>query len=194
MHIGEISANPHEFLNKGYDICIYPKDMRNSEVIAKKIGEIDYMLVASPEYVTRNGQPQDLKHLLEHDCLVNITEPYWLFKGGERISIRVTSRFSSNSFFSLCTAALRGMGIAMLPRKVAMIEVAAGRLCPVLPQLSLEARPVYAAYAPGGAMPRKVRALVTFLTDWFASHTKASDAPGQVVKLFSEGRLSGLHR
>jgi DNA-binding transcriptional LysR family regulator len=194
MHIGEVSPNPHEFLTKGYDICIHPNDMRDSEVIAKKIGEIDYILVASPEYIAQRGQPSELKHLLEHDCLVNISEPYWSFKGGERISIRVTSRFSSNSFFSLCTASLSGLGIAMLPRKVAMMEIAAGRLCPVLPHLALEAKPVYAAYAPGGSMPRKVRALITHLTNWFAEHAKAPDRKGQVVELFSEGRLSGLHR
>lgn len=194
MHIGEVSPNPHEFLNKGYDICIFPKDMRDSEVVAKKIGEIDYILVASPDYVARNGQPRELKDLLEHDCLVNLTEPHWMFKGGERISIRVTSLFSSNSFFSLCTAALRGLGIAMLPRKIAMIEIEAGRLCHVLPHLDLEARPIHAAYAPGGAMPRKVRALINFLTEWFTIRTRAADNTGQIVKLFSEGRLSGLHR
>ncbi len=194
MHIGEVSPNPHEFLTKGYDICIHPNDMRDSEVIAKKIGELNYVLAASPEYLALRGQPTEPKHLLEHDCLVNLSEPYWLFKGGERISIRVTSRFSSNSFFSLCTAALSGFGIAMLPRKVAMVEIAAGRLCPVLPHLALEPKPIYAAYAPGGSMPRKVRALITYLTDWFVQLTKTPDSTGQVVQLFSEGRLSGLHR
>lgn len=194
IHISEMSANPHDFLSKGYDVCIYPKDMRDSEVIVKKIGEIDYILVASTKYIANNGHPRDLRHLLEYNCLVNLTEPCWLFKGGERVSLRVASRFSSNSFFSLCTAALKGMGIAMLPRKVAMIEVEAGRLSPVLSHLTLESRPVYAAYAPGGAMPRKVRLLINFLTEWFAVRSQNSfEDQGQVIKLFSEGRLSGLY-
>lgn len=194
LHIGEVSPNPHDFLAKGYDLCIQPNDMRDSDVIAKKVSEVKYILVASTEYLRERGDPKELKDLQNHDCLVRITDPVWSFANGERISMRVSKRFSSNSFFSLCTAALNGLGIAMLPRQVAAVEIDRGNLCQVLPNIELESKPLYAAYAPGGSMPRKIRALVGFMTDWFDERAQAPETSSQIIKLFDEGRKAHLSK
>ena len=45
---------------------------------------------------------------------------------------------ASNSFFSLCTASVRGLGIAMLPHRVAAQDFARGNLVQVLPTIALE--------------------------------------------------------
>lgn len=189
LHIGEISANPYDFLDKGYDICIQPNNIRDSDIMVKKIGEIGYALVAAPSYLAARGEPQTYKDLLDHDCLTQPGEPIWHVLDGEKVSLRVQSRFSSNSFLSLCTAAVGGLGIVMLPRRVAASDIERGALRQILPDVQLESRPLYAAYAPGGDVPKKVRVLITYLAEWCRARAQAQDDPGRVIRLYGETRV-----
>ncbi len=188
LDIGEISANPYDFLEKGYDICIQPNKIRDSEIVVKKIGEIHYALVASPSYLAERGEPQTYKELLDHDCLTQPGEPLWHVIDGEKVSLRVQARFTSNSFLSLCTAAVGGLGIVLLPYRVAAADMERGALKQILPDVQLESRPLYAAYAPGGDIPRKVRVLINFLSDWCRARAQELNNPGRMIKLYGETR------
>jgi DNA-binding transcriptional LysR family regulator len=188
LHIGEISLNPHEFLNRGFDLCIQPRRVRDSDIMVKKIGAIEYVLVASPDYLAERGVPATIGDLAQHDCLTKLAETQWLFGDGSRVDLKQPPRFASNSFFSLCTAAVRGLGIAMLPQRVAMLDLARGHLQQVLPAIALEEAPLYAAYAPGGNGPRKVRELVAFLGTWFKNRAQAPNEIGGTIQIYNDAR------
>lgn len=188
LHIGEISLNPHEFLSRGFDVCIQPRRVRDSDVMVKKIGGISYVLAAAPDYLERCGVPGSIADLAGHDCLTKLGETHWAFDDGTRVSLKQPPRFASNSFFSLCTASVRGLGIAMLPHRVAGFDLAKGSLVQVLPAISLEEAPLYAAYAPGGNVPRKVKALVAFLGTWFKNREQERDAIGGTIQIYHEAR------
>lgn len=190
LHIGEISLNPHEFLARGFDVCIQPRRVRDSDVIVKKIGGIAYVLAAAPDYLARRGDPAAVADLGGHDCLAKIGETHWTFADGTRVALPQPARFVSNSFFSLCTAAVRGLGIAMLPHRVAAIDIAKGNLRQVLPEVAIEEAPLYAAYAPGRNVPRKVRALVEFLGTWFKHRERMPADVGGAIQIYSEARDS----
>lgn len=183
LNIGEISANPYDFLDKGYDVCIQPNRIRNSEVMVKKIGDLPFVLAASPHYLAKRGEPATYRDLMDHDCLTHPSEPVWYFLEDEKVSLRVPSHFSSNSFLSLSIAAVAGLGVVMLPQRIAAADLANDNLKQILADVRLESRPLYAAYAPGGDVPRKVRCLVGFLTDWFRARSlpdaSASDLADQ---------------
>lgn len=186
LHIGEISLNPHEFLARGFDVCIQPRRVRDSDIMVKKIGGIAYVLVASPDYLAVHGAPATLADLTRHECLTKIAETHWVFADGTRAPLRQPARFASNSFFSLCTAAVRGLGIAMLPVRVASLDLAKGNLRQILPDIPLEEAPLYAAYAPGGNVPRKVRALIDFLAIWFRN--RAAEEVGGSIQIYHDAR------
>lgn len=192
LHIGEISLNPHEFLNRGFDVCIQPRRVRDSDIIVKKIGGIEYVLAASPDYLERCGEPATVAELSQHECLTKIAEAQWAFADGSRVTLNQPPRFASNSFFSLCTAAVRGLGIAMLPRRVASLDLAKGNLRQVLSQVALEEAPLFAAYAPGGNAPRKVRALVDFLGTWFKNRAQVPDEVGGTIRIYNEARETSV--
>lgn len=188
LHVGEISLNPHEFLARGFDVCIQPRRVRDSDIMVKKIGGIPYVLAAAPDYLAARGEPRSAADLAEHDCLTKIAENQWVFDDGSRANLKQPARFASNSFFSLCTAAVRGLGIAMLPHRVASLELAKGNLQQVLPGLVLEEAPLYAAYAPGGNVPRKVRALIDFLGAWFKARAQTPHEVGGAIQIYQEAR------
>lgn len=188
LHIGEISLNPHEFLNRGFDVCIQPRRVRDSDIMVKKIGAIAYVLVASPDYLAKRGEPASIVELAEHECLTKIAEAQWVFADGTRVALKQPARFASNSFFSLCTAAVRGLGIAMLPIRVAALDLERGSLRRVLPTVALEEAPLYAAYTPGGNVPRKVRALIDFLGIWFRNRANAPNQIGGTIDIYNSAR------
>jgi DNA-binding transcriptional LysR family regulator len=188
LHVGEISLNPHEFLNRGFDICIQPRRVRDSDIMIKKIGGIAYVLAASSDYLAKHGEPTVTADLCDHDCLTKLGEAHWVFDDGAKIALRQPPRFASNSYFSLCTAAIRGLGVAMLPRRVASLALARGALIRVLPDVTLEEAPLYAAYAPGGNVPKKVRTFVTFLGAWFRHRSRAPDEFGSSIQIYNEAR------
>lgn len=186
LNIGEVSGNPHEFLRRGFDVCIQPDEMRDSDVMVKRIGEIEYILVASPAYLSARGEPTTIGELGDHDCLTKLSESVWHFKGNEQVLFKTPSRYASNSFLSLCTAAVGGLGIALVPRRVAVMDMRDGNLKQVLCDKALESRPIYAAFAPGGEVPRKVRVMIDFLSEWFKRRSLVPDDPGRVIQMAGE--------
>jgi DNA-binding transcriptional LysR family regulator len=107
-------------------------------------------------------------------CLAKTTETSWHFANGERVVLRQPARFSSNSVFALREAAASGLGIAMLPQGIIQGTLAQGALVHILPQAPLATRPLYVAFPPGGDAPRKTRALISFLADWFKARGSAT--------------------
>ncbi|MBC2666016.1 LysR family transcriptional regulator [Novosphingobium flavum] len=170
LHFEEPSSNPHEFLAHGHDLCIQPNVLRDSSIMVKKIGRIEHLLVASPEYLAERGMPETAEDLARHDCLAKSTDATWLFTNGERVNLRLPSRFSSNSVFALREACVAGLGIAMLPKGIMRLPLVEDRLVPVLTDNPPAARPLYVAFPPGDA-PRRIKALVSFLADWFKQHS-----------------------
>jgi DNA-binding transcriptional LysR family regulator len=167
IHFEEPSSNPHEFLLQGYDLSIQPNTLRDSGIKVRKIGAIDHILATSPDYLARTGTPATVADLADHTCLGKTTDAQWTFANGERMTLRLPTRFSSNSVFALREAATVGLGIAMLPKGIIRQNLEEGGLVEVLPDLPLAQRPLYVAYPPGGDAPRKTRALISFLADWF---------------------------
>lgn len=174
IHFAEPSANPHEFLAMGYDVCIQPNTLRDSSIMVKKIGQIEHILATSPGYLAARGAPEAIADLVEHDCLAKTTDAAWSFDNGERLALRLPARFSSNSVFALREAAAAGLGIAMLPQGIIQGTLAQGALVHVLPAFPLASRPLYVAFPPGGDAPRKTRALISFLGDWFRQRGAAT--------------------
>lgn len=182
LSLGGVSSRTHEFLERGFDVCIQNNHVRDSQVRLKKITNVASRMVASPEYLQRRGEPAHPNELQQHDCVVEASEPLWRFAAGEqRLVIKPEPRFSSNSYTVLCSAALTGLGIAMLPEPLALPYIQHGKLQQVLGNFALDERPLYAAYAPSTQIPRKVRSLLNFLGEWFKTHPINGPLPQNLV-------------
>ena len=85
------------------------------------------------------------------------------------VTVKVTGTFSSNSALALRKAAIAGLGAALLPRYVVADDLASGILVTLFPRHRVAARPLIAVYPRAPETPLKVRAFVTFITEWLAS-------------------------
>jgi DNA-binding transcriptional LysR family regulator len=92
---------------------------------------------AAPDYLDRAGAPVHPSELSAHACLVAATRratklSNWHFqRGAERLSVRVRPRATALGW-QVRDLALRGLGIARLPRHLVEREIGDGRLSPVL--------------------------------------------------------------
>jgi DNA-binding transcriptional LysR family regulator len=171
LTLGGMNPKSYDFIDQGFDVAIHTRSIPNSRVKARRIASIRFVVCAAPAYLDRRRQPSVPKALAEHDCLVQPNDPIWAFgKGKVTAKIKIPKSFSSNSYLVLRTAALKGLGIALLPYRMVSEDLKQGTLVELLKGNPTAERPLYAAFAPGGSPPEKVHSLIAYLGEWFRKH------------------------
>lgn len=167
----------HGAIEATFDLILQTRRNPNASARAKQIARLGYVACASPDYLAATGTPRSPADLAAHRCLVHAEEKMWrFFQAGRTKRITVTPIFSSNSFEVLAKAALQGLGVALLPRRLVWLELDRRTLIPVLPKWRVPTRPLYAVYMRGGPPPRRVRLLLEHLTEWFGSDPRQDQA------------------
>ncbi len=162
-----------DLVEEGLDVAIRVGQLRDSSLVARKLGQSTVVVVASPNYLQRRGTPRDAQDLAEHDCLVytgNGIGELWRYDGpdGQR-GVRVKPRMLSNDGELLCGAAICGHGLTFLPSFLVADAVRAGLLRVVLSDIMRNELGIYAIYPQSRHLTPKVRALVDFLRKSFGS-------------------------
>lgn len=141
--------------------------LKDTSLVAQKLGSVPQLLVASPAYLAARGEPQSLEDLRGHDCLVNALKSptnFWNFTGPDgETAIRVTGSMRANFGEPLRHAALLGYGISMHPVYMVSGDIKANRLRPVLPAYQPTGLDIYAVYPSRHNLPSRVRLFLEFL-------------------------------
>lgn len=104
-----------DLIAEGFDCAIRLGHLQDSNLVARYIGPIHGIVVASPGYIDKHGAPKTIEDLLSHQALIRSTGS-WQFKDGENtVSVRPQGRFMADNSTVLVAAALAGVGIAYLP-------------------------------------------------------------------------------
>lgn len=150
--------------------------LKDTSLVAQKLGSVPQLLVASPNYLARKGQPRTLEDLTQHDCLVNALKSptsYWSFSGPEgSLRMRVSGAMRANFGEPLRHAALLGHGISMHPDYMVARDIGEGRLQVVLPAYAPIGLDIYAVYPSRHNMPGRVRLFLGFLRDEFKNSSR----------------------
>lgn len=110
-----------------------------SGYVAHRIPIAPIGFFASPDYLGRHGSPRTLAELASHRCLTaprQSGQAVWRLQGPDDVEeqVEVTGPFAASTTRALHSAALAGLGIALLPGAITAADVVAGRLVSVLPQ------------------------------------------------------------
>ena len=109
-----------DLATEGIDVAFRVGTTDMLSVKTRKLGEMQTMLVASPDYLARCGSPAAPENLAEHACIVdtNRRNPrrWVLRKDDAEVAISVEGRFLVNSARAACELATAGKGIVFLPR------------------------------------------------------------------------------
>lgn len=158
-----------DLVGEGLDVAIRIADLKDSSLIARRIGKVRRLLYASPDYLARNGRPRVTADLAAHSCLTILGARHWHFDrstGVERV--RVSGRLACDSIDGLHAACRAGLGVAMLSDWSAKADLETGRLEALELDASPHAPPVSAVYPAARVVAPKVRLFLSALSAAFA--------------------------
>lgn len=179
----EVSDRLVSLASEGFDVAIRHSDTLPDTHVALPLCATRALVVASPAYLSKYGQPQTPQALSEHQCLYyprGTEAPHWTFSrenDSERAVINVSGPFATNNSESIRDAALEGLGIALLPDFSAQSALADGRLVEVLPQwrtVGAFADRLYIVRPWSAQVPRAVNGFVHWLRDAFDRQRKSA--------------------
>jgi DNA-binding transcriptional LysR family regulator len=155
-----------DLIADGFDCAIRVGALRDSNLIARRVGQIRGKLVASPDYISRHGAPETPDDIAQHQALLG--SEAWRFVDGDRIvTAQPQGRFKADNGAALASAAAAGLGLAWLPDCVTHDYLETGALVPVMTRYPLPVGGVYVVRPPSPHQARKVRVLADFLVASF---------------------------
>jgi DNA-binding transcriptional LysR family regulator len=155
---------------EGFDLAIRLGDLPDSGLVARKLEDAELYLVASPEYLEREGIPNDLASLREHICIPFLMPSTgrvvpWLFREGQQdIDWTPTAEIEvTDDVLGVVSLAEQGMGICQTYDFIVHERIQRGLLVEILPQLRGRSRSFSVIYAPHRRLSAASRALIEVL-------------------------------
>lgn len=168
-----------EAFREGFDFVLRVGAPGDPGLVGRQLGTLRMMNCASPAYLKRHGVPQRLEdleqHLVVHYSSTLGTEPpsfEYPAAGGYR-EVPMRSAVTVNSVDAYTAACLAGLGIIQTPRASMHVHLAAGTLVEVLPALTCAPMPISLLHTHGRSVPRRVRAVMTWVTEVMAPYFEA---------------------
>ena len=159
-------------VDEGFDMAVRVGRPEDSSMITRKLCEVRILVVASPGWLERHGEPKVPEDLARLDCIAdsNFREPNrWPVRDatGTPGSVRIAGRIRYSNTEACLRAAEAGLGLACVPAFVAAEALRKKRVRHVLKAFEPEPYTVHAIYPQNRHLAGKVRALVDFLAKWY---------------------------
>lgn len=127
-----------DLVEEGYDLALrsHFSPLPDSGLVQRALQSQEVVLVASPGYLSAQGEPATPGDLARHDgLLVASRRPSWRLSGpqGEEAEVVPHARMAANESGVLLSAASAGVGIACLPVRMCEAAFGSGALRRVLP-------------------------------------------------------------
>ena len=159
----------------GVDLGIRITQMKDSTLIARKLGMSHRIVCCSPGYAEAYGLPHGIDGLAGHRC-IGYSNVYsgqlWQFEpvagSGQPRAIPVKASLIFNNGECMRDAAIAGLGLTLLPLFIVADALREGRLINAMPGDTPTPDTIYAMYPRRRYQPRKVRAVVEYLEASFA--------------------------
>lgn len=170
----DLDLNDREvnLVEEGFDLAVRIGKLRDSTLLARRIGTARFVTCASPAYLERNGTPRSPADLADHVGLHYANIPprqAWQFGDVGNVAQAAVPRLRvrANNGDALAAAAAAGLGLITSPTFIAWERVRGGELVPVLEDFPRPPVGIYAVYPPGRLMPRRVQVLSEHLANRF---------------------------
>lgn len=168
LHMSSIQL---DLIDENLDLALRIGHLENSSLTARKLGDSNSVICASPAYISKHGEPSHPSDLQAHSCLsfnTKVGVNRWRFETtSNSINIPIKGCLKVNSLSFLRKAALKDLGIIMIPRWMIQDELKQKRLLPILQEFSIlqPSTPINAIFTNKRQLAPKTRAFINFLTE-----------------------------
>ncbi len=153
-----------DLVAEGFDLAVRAGVLRDSSLVARRIGTLGSALYASPKYVARRGQPNDVAELASFDGVLfraqNGKTTVRLVRDGESRDVEMQGPLAGDDFGFVRKAVLAGVGIGVLPEFLCARDEERGKLVRILPEWRFEGSgALHVVYPSARFVPQRVVAL-----------------------------------
>lgn len=165
-----VTDRPVDVVGDGFDLAVRIRELPDSSLKARRLGELRTVVYGAPAYFARHGRPRHPDDLADHQCILRKTGPgdteVWRFQiGGKAKLLQVYGRFRTDNTNAAQAAACHGVGIGYAPFWQIRDRVDQGALEIVLADFEAPRMPVYAVVPPSSAPPAKTRLFLDLLAE-----------------------------
>lgn len=158
-------------VGEGIDCVVRVGPLRDSSLVARRLGQLEQINVAARSYLERHGRPRSPADLAGH-CAVNYFSTRtgrdldWEYvEGGQERTLKLRSLVSVSSSEAYLACCLAGLGLIQAPRDGLQPLLAEGVIEEVLPRWRPAALPVSLLYPQQGRQSPRVRAFADWLVE-----------------------------
>jgi DNA-binding transcriptional LysR family regulator len=162
----ELSLNDRnlDLIEEGLDIAVRIGSLADSSLVARQVGSVRRVVVASPGYLARRGEPRTPSDLATHDTIFGMARSparEWRFGPSQQgPTVRLSPRLLVDDVEAQLQAAQAGRGIARVLSYQVTDELAAGALVRLLQDFEPEPLPVQLVTVGRSHLAPKVRAFL----------------------------------
>lgn len=169
-----------DLVREGFDCVLRVGALGDSSLVARPLGQLRQLNLASPAYLERHGTPHSLEDLAAHRLIHYVPilggkSPGFEYVdgAGELRRIPMAGAVTVNNSDAYTAACLAGLGLIQVPLAGMQALLEAGLLLPVLPGFNAPPMPVHLLYANRRHLPRRVRVFMDWLVEVVADYGRA---------------------
>ena len=169
-----VSDRTVDLIGDNVDCVIRGGELSDQSLVARRIGNLEFITAAAPAYLERKGTPTHPLEIEEkHASVIYFSPqsgrhyPLEFRRGDESIDITGPYQLSVNESNAYVTSIVAGLGIGQITSWQAQRYLASGALVQLLPDWTQPLLPVYVVYPPNRHLSAKVRAFVDWAAELF---------------------------
>jgi DNA-binding transcriptional LysR family regulator len=178
MRYGEVAGELRlsdrviNLVEDGVDLAVRIGHLPDSTLVARQVGEMRRIVVASPDYLKSRGEPKRPAAIESHETIqfgATASTEWQFVEDGSEVRLAATPRFTTNSADAAIQYAERGGGLTRVLAYQAADAIKRGRLKIVLQKFEKPPLPIHLVYPTSRLLSAKVRTfidLVVEISDW----------------------------
>jgi DNA-binding transcriptional LysR family regulator len=158
---------------EGVELALRIGPIETSTLVARRLGTVRRVLVATPAYLNRLPLPTTPLDLAAHQCIITptgVNSHEWVFDSEHgRHAISVNGSILVDDAHAVAEAVKQDLGIAILPEWIACEGLRSGALQQILPDYTIASLPIHAVYLETQWMSLRARRFLDLLVlraDW----------------------------
>jgi Transcriptional regulator len=165
------SESPSTIIEDGFDLAIHSGDLPDSNLLARRFAQTTIILAATPQYLTRHGQPESPDDVGRFRSVVLVergsVQPWRFGSGRNARRVIPTGVFRTSDIEQMRMGVLEHLGIAQAPAWLFAAELREGTVLRLLPAFERTV-PILAVRPASRRLPAKVRIFIEHLERTFA--------------------------
>ncbi|MEO8777588.1 MAG: LysR family transcriptional regulator [Rhodanobacter sp.] len=173
---------------EGLDCAIRVGQLEDSSLIARKIGYLSNVVLASADYLRTHGAPRSIDDLKDHRC-INYVDPngrprQWQFDTPSgQLGVDIDAHMLINDGESVLQAVAAGLGITQMPRMMAACLLDKGMVEMVMTDTTSTGKPVWIVYPQKKHLSARVQAFIEWVRELFERTNQPGVCAGGRPKL-----------